>query len=190
MLVKQVYEVMVDILAVILKGDTFSHKMSFYKTLKQSEVVYQLCSVKIADLLDINQLNTIIDLSLKIIQKDNYPLLRQFIEIVLCRCYLVINSKNPQNPRRAQLIEMIKVSLNIGVPLVLTLGYELIDYCRHPERYEGSGNSIMEIHEFLVKFISCHTAYLRAICQYYLSLFLDLMPVNDPFLLNLGKYWK
>jgi hypothetical protein len=42
----------------------------------------------------------------------------------------------------------------------------------------------------LVKFISCHTAYLRAICQYYLYLYLDIVDPKDQFLTNLKHFWK
>lgn len=42
----------------------------------------------------------------------------------------------------------------------------------------------------LVKFISCHTAYLRAICQYILYLYLDLVETKDQFLENLHTFWK
>ena len=83
---------------------------------------------------------------------------------------------------------MFKVSVNIGVPLVLTLGYELIKYCRYPEHFKEHGQH--EIHEFIVKFISCHTAYIRAICQYYLNIYLELVPPSDPFLLSISKFWK
>ena len=42
----------------------------------------------------------------------------------------------------------------------------------------------------MVKFISCHTAYLRAICQYYLYLFLELVETKDQFLANLKQFWR
>ena len=82
------------------------------------------------------------DLCLNIIQKDSFPLLRQNIETVLCRSYLVLNRKEPGNQYRRQLAEMLKVSITIGVPIVLTLGYELIDCSRHPERYKDSQDVI------------------------------------------------
>ena len=33
-------------------------------------------------------------------------------------------------------------------------------------------------------------AYLRTICQYYLNLYLEIVPPSDPFLINMSKYWK
>ena len=85
---------------------------------------------------------------------------------------MMLNFKLPQNNRRNEFLEMMKVSINIGIPIILTLGYELIEYSKHPEKYRSNPKEIVEIHEVLVKFISCHTAYLRAICQYYLSKYL------------------
>jgi hypothetical protein len=64
-----------------------------------------------------------LDICLGIIQIENYPLLRQYIETVFCRLYLTINQKDPQSQRRKQLVDMLKVSVNIGVPIILTLGY-------------------------------------------------------------------
>ncbi len=42
----------------------------------------------------------------------------------------------------------------------------------------------------MVKFISCHTAYLRGICQYYLYIYLKLVPPTDPFLINISTFWS
>jgi len=42
----------------------------------------------------------------------------------------------------------------------------------------------------MLKFISCHTAYLRAICQYYLYLYLHLQTSTDPFLENIKHFWS
>lgn len=84
---------------------------------------------------------------------------------------------------------MMKVNINIGVPISLILGYELIQSCK-ASKDKIVGSEIQSIHELLVKFISCHTAYLRAICQYYLYLYLDIIQSNDQFLNNLKQFWK
>ncbi len=61
-----------------------------------------------------------------IIEKDNYPLLRQFLEVFFCRTYLILNNINPLNKNRRMLMSMLKVNVNVGVPIALTLGYDLL----------------------------------------------------------------
>lgn len=58
---------------------------------------------------------------------------------------------------RQQLIDTLKVNVNVGIPIILTLGYELLHYCKSPELYsiQDDEENIIRIHEVLVKFISC-----------------------------------
>ena len=42
----------------------------------------------------------------------------------------------------------------------------------------------------LVKFVSCHTAYLRGICQYYLYKYMDLVETGDEFLRRMKQFWQ
>lgn len=118
--------------------------------------------------------------------------MRQQIEVILCRAYLTLNLKKAGSLMRQQLIDTLKVNVNVGIPIILTLGYELLHYCKSPELYsiQDDEENIIRIHEVLVKFISCHTAYLRAICQYYLHSYIQLNPQKDPFLLNISHFWQ
>ena len=67
-------------------------------------------------------------------EKDNYPMLRQYITVPLCRAYIAHNHLNPNN-LRGSFIARMKVSINSGIPLILALGYELIRSLTEPERY-------------------------------------------------------
>lgn len=124
--IEEIYGIAVATLDGILKGDTLSHSRSFYKAFVQSQIAYTLLTQRFLRMLSLQQLTNILDLCLDIIQKENYPLLRQQVEAVLCRTYLELNHKHPSNSVRQQLLDMLKVNINSGIPLALTLGYELL----------------------------------------------------------------
>ena len=90
---------------------------------------------------------------LKLVQRNNHPLLRQYVSTITCRVYICM-----RNEYRKVLVGMLDdIDMNVGVPILLVLGYELVE-C-------GEGSLL----ETLLKFISCHSAYLRTICQYYVK---------------------
>lgn len=132
-----IYQNTMKLLTEIYEGDTFSHSASFYKSLIKSQIVHAFLSKCILERFGEKQLETIVLECLKITEKDNYPLLRQYIEIPLCRAYCILTIRNPSHKIRAQLIDKMKVNVNIGVPIILTLGYELINTLKNKKTDES-----------------------------------------------------
>jgi hypothetical protein len=84
----------------------------FYQNLIKLQVLYNIATNEFVSVLSIDQLNQIIQTLLSIIQRDTYPLLRQYVEVVLCRCYLQFNKRVPNNQMRRTLVERLSFNIN------------------------------------------------------------------------------